>query len=370
VAGDGTITVTDKRNGRKLPGLNRFVDGGDRGDEYNYCAPQADALVSAPDGEPRVRVSAGAGTRTMSIEMTYRLPGGLSADRASRGASMADERIVSEITLTDGVPRVDIRTTVFNAAEDHRLRVHFPSGLKTDVSKADQHFGVINRPIALPRWDPETWTEQPMGTYPQKAFVSVDDGAHGLTIGNRGLPEYEVLDTPDGAEIAVTLLRCVGWLSRADLTSRRGGAGPQLRTPGAQLHGRHVFEYSIIPHEGTWEAAGANVLAVQHLRPMRARYNRHALGRLDAEGSLLEIESPAFQISAIKRAEDGDGVILRVYNTTDDEAETGIDLRPMPGPVTMVNLNEEPIVDVPRIDGQIYVSARPNEIVSLRFRPE
>jgi hypothetical protein len=36
----------------------------------------------------------------------------------------------------------------------------------------------------------------------------------------------------------------------------------------------------------------------------------------------------------------------------------------------MVNLNEEPIVDVPRIDEQIYVSARPNEIVSLRFRPE
>ena len=99
---------------------------------------------------------------------------------------MADERIVSEITLTDGVPRVDILTTVFNAAEDHRLRVHFPSGIQTAVSNADQHFGVIKRPIALPAWDPETWMEQPMGTYPQKAFVSVDDGVHGLTIANRG----------------------------------------------------------------------------------------------------------------------------------------------------------------------------------------
>ena len=104
--------------------------------------------------------------------------------------------------------------------------------------------------------------EQPMGTYPQKAFASVDDGTHGLTIGNRGLPEYEALNTPDGAEIAVTLLRCVGWLSRADLTSRKGGAGPQLRTPGAQLPGRHVFEYCIIPHDGAWEPAGAHVLAV------------------------------------------------------------------------------------------------------------
>ena len=65
----------------------------------------------------------------------------------------------------------------FNAAEDHRLRAHFPSGLPAGVSKADQHFGVIQRPVALPRWDPATWMEQPLGTYPQKAFVSVDDGA-------------------------------------------------------------------------------------------------------------------------------------------------------------------------------------------------
>jgi alpha-mannosidase len=369
-ADDGTITVVDKRSGgRTLAGLNRFVDGGDRGDEYNYCAPESDTFVRAPEGEPRVRVTAGAGTSTLTIEMTYRLPAGLSADRASRSASMADERIVSEITITDGVPRVDVRTTVFNAAEDHRLRVHFPSGVATEESKADQHFGVIKRPIALPRWDPETWMEQPMGTYPQKAFVSVDDGVHGLTIANRGLPEYEALATKDGAELAITLLRCVGWLSRADLTSRRGGAGPQLRTPGAQLPGRHVFEYSIIPHIGAWDAAEAHVLATQQLRPMRARWNRHALGRLGAEGSMLEIDSPAFQVSAIKRAEDGDGVIVRVYNTTDGEAEASIDLRPLRGTVEMVNLNEESLGGIPRVDGQVFVTARPNEIISLRFRP-
>jgi alpha-mannosidase len=300
--------------------------------------------------------------------MTYRLPAGLSADRASRSVSTADERIVSEITLTDGVPRIDVRTTVFNAAEDHRLRVHFPSGMRAETSKADQHFGVIERPIALPPWDPDTWMEQPMGTYPQKAFVSVDSGASGLTIANRGLPEYEALDTADGVEIAVTLLRCVGWLSRADLTSRRGGAGPQLRTPGAQLHGRHAFEYSIIPHAGTWEQAEAHVLAVQHLRPMRARWNRHGLGRIEAQGMLLEIDSPAFHVSAIKRAEDGDGVIVRIYNATSSDAEAAIDLKPMQGPVMLVNLNEESLAEIPRIDGQVLVSARPNEIISLRFR--
>ncbi len=369
-ADDGTLTVHDKRSGRTYAGLNRFVDGGDKGDEYNYCVPETETVVDRPAAPPRIRIETGAGVRSLVIEMTYRLPAGLAADRMSRSAATADERIVTTVTLTDGVPRADVRTVVFNAAEDHRLRAHFPSGLRTDVSKADQHFGVVERPIALPQWDPATWMEEPMGTYPQKAFVSVDDGAFGLTIGNSGLPEYEVLDGPSGATIALTLLRCVGWLSRSDISSRRGGAGPQLRTPGAQLHGRNVLDYSIIPHAGDWAAAGAHVLAVQALRPMRARWNRHGLGHLGARGQLLNVESPAFQVSGIKRAEDADGVIVRVYNTLNSEADTVVNLKPVTGDVTMTNLNEEHIAGIPRLRDGVAITARTNEIVTLRFLRE
>jgi len=365
---DGTLTVHDLRTGRQLRGLNRFVDGGDRGDEYNFCAPENDVLVDRPASKPSVRARSLAGTRSLEIEMTYRLPERLKEERSERSDALCDERITTTATLTDGVPRVDISTTIVNVAEDHRLRVHFPSGIRTAVSKADQHFGVIERPIGLPAWDPATWMEQPMGTYPQKAFVSVDDGTFGLTIANRGLPEYEVLDTEDGEEIAVTLLRCVGWLSRSDFYSRKGGAGPQLRTPGAQMHGRHTFEYSIIPHAGDWEAADAHVHAVQFLRLARARWNRHGLGHLSDEGSLVRVDSKAFQVSAIKRAEDGDGVIVRVYNATPHEAETRVDVPQLRGSVSLVNLNEEHIADVERGEGGVRIIARPNEIVTLRFR--
>jgi len=365
---DGTLRVLHKSSGRVLAGLNRFVDGGDRGDEYNFCAPERDTLVSAPAVAPAISATHLAGARTLTVDSTYRLPAALARTRDGRGDAACDERIVTTITLTDGVPRADVSTTVHNVAEDHRLRVHFPSGIRADVSKADQHFGVVERPLALPDWDPQTWMEQPLGTYPQKAFVSVDDGEFGLTVANRGLPEYEVLDTPDGAEIAVTLMRCVGWLSRSDIYTRRGGAGPQLRTPGAQLHGRHTFEYSIIPHAGDWESAGAHVEAVHFLRPMRARWNRHGLGHLGDAASLVQVSSEAFQVSAIKRAEDGDGVIVRVYNTTAHGAETLVDIPQLTGGVSMVNLNEEHIADVPRVQGGVAVVARPNEIVTLRFR--
>ncbi len=365
---DGTLTVLDKRTGRRYSGLNRFVDGGDRGDEYNYCPPEADTVVDRPASPPKIRVESAAGCRRLVIEMTYTLPASLAGDRASRSKAIASERIVSTVTLADGVPRADIEAVVFNAAEDHRLRAHFPSGIHTAVSKADQHFGVIERPLALPEWDPATWMEQPMGTYPQKAFVSVDDGEIGLTIANRGLPEYEVLDETGGATIALTLLRCVGWLSRSDISTRRGGAGPELRTPGAQLHGRNVLDYSIIPHAGSWADANAHVQAVQFLRPMRARYNRHGLGRFPAQSQLLQVDSPAFAVSAIKRAEDGDGVVVRVYNITAGEASAHVALTPLTGGATIVNLNEEPEAEVPIVRGGVPVHARPNEIISIRFR--
>ena len=115
---------------------------------------------------------------------------------------------------------------------------------------------------------------------------------------------------------------------------------------------------------------GMLLLAVQFLRPMRARWNRHGLGHIDARGQLLEVESPAFPVTAIKRAEDGDGVIVRLYNIFDTEAGTTVDLRPVSGPVQMTNLNEEPRADIPRLRGGVAVSGRPNEIVTLRWRRE
>ena len=43
---DGTLTITDKRTKAIFKGLNRFVDGGDAGDEYNYSPPGCDTFLS------------------------------------------------------------------------------------------------------------------------------------------------------------------------------------------------------------------------------------------------------------------------------------------------------------------------------------
>ncbi len=361
---DGSVTVRDKLSGRVLPGLNRLVDGGDRGDEYNHWAPSPDTVVDGPSAAPKISVvERGPARSTLQIDMTYLLPVGLTRDRRtrSRGRARCDARC--QVRLYTGVRRIDFRVEFDNEARDHRLRALFPTGVQSDVTHAEQHFGVITRPIAVPEAD-DTWMEQPVGTQPQKAFVDVNDGKRGLLLANRGLPEYEALPGPDGVTLALTLLRCVGWLSRPNVATRKGPAGPTVETPGAQCIGRHVFEYAVVPHEGGWESAFLE--AHRFSRPMRATVAAGS-GALPAAGSLVESKPAQLVVSAVKAAEDGRGLVVRVYNAGDRAVHGRVRLAEPHGQVQLVNLNEERLAEAPVEDGWVRVNARRNEIVSLLF---
>ncbi len=363
---DGTLNVLDKTTGRRLSGLNRFVDGGERGDEYNYCRPARDDLVDAPGRPPRIAVVEDGPSRwTLEVALDYSLPKALAEDRDDRSSDRVECPIVTKVSLYPGVGRIDIHSEVDNRAEDHRLRVHFPAGLQTDVSHAEQHFGVVTRPLAVPDWD-ETWSEEPVGTHPQKAFVDVSDGHHGLMLANRGLPEYEVLPGEEGVTIALTLLRCVGHLARFDIPSRPNLAGPLVPTPAAQVPGRHSFDYALIPHEGGWEAAWPE--AHRFAVPLRARRVQDGSGALPTEGALLALDGPAFAVSALKRAEDGEGVVVRLYNVSSGAASGRVRLAEPFERAEFVDMEESLLSEAPLADGWVRLEARPNQITNLRFR--
>ena len=141
--------------------------------------------------------------------------------------------------------------------------MHFAALILVDQADHDSHFDVVRRPVGVPEKDAD-WVEDPRPEVPQRAFTDISDGQVGLTIANRGLPEVEVLPGAVGSttEIALTLLRCVGWLSRDDLPVRQGHAGPAYETPGAQVPGSWSFDYSIIAHEGHWSQSRERGLRV------------------------------------------------------------------------------------------------------------
>ena len=361
---DGTLTVSDKRSHAVYAGLNRFIDGGDCGDEYNFSPPLNDTHISTGHLR-RLEVKHGAVQQSIEIELSLAVPRELAPDRKARSPEMVDLPVTTRISLAAGVPRVDIHTEVDNRARDHRLRVHFPVPFNAQEADFDGHFEIVRRPLALPAFD-DTWVEQPRPEKPQRAFTSLSDGKIGLTIANRGLPEAEALKTPSGAaEIAVTLLRCVGWLSRGDFSTRKGHAGPGMETPGAQLPGGHSFDYSILPQAGgipPFEQAYA------FQAPMRPVNTTLHAGSLPATSALVQASPREFVLSAIKSSEDRNGWIVRGYNLTDHPLEVKLTpWRPF-ARVEVANLAEEALdVLIPAADGSVLLPVGGHAIVTVKF---
>jgi alpha-mannosidase len=364
----GILTITDKRTGRVYKGLNSFSDGGNKGDEYNYCPPENDVIISSKKSDVLSIVAEETPcAKTLEIHKILNIPQGLTDDRKSRDEITLPLEIITRATISDGVERIDIDTYVDNSSSDHRLRVHFPTPFKVKSAFYDGHFDVIERPLGCAPPNP-AWPEDARPEVPQKAFTDVTDGENGLMIANRGLPEVEVIETEDGAEIALTLLNCVGWLSRDDFANRRGHAGPPLTpAPGAQMIGGHVFAYSIIPHKGTCKNAAD--LAYSFSSPMTALLTTVHDGNLPAGASMLEVEPSSFIISAIKPVEDGKGIIVRGYSIADET--TYVSLKPL----LKFKKAERSMLDETSIekitvqkDGSISFSAKPREIVTVRLK--
>jgi mannosylglycerate hydrolase len=360
---DGKLTVLDKRNGQTYRGLNRFVDGGDCGDEYNYSPPLSD---TQPVGRlKKVCMRQGPARQTLELTLEMRVPLSLTEDRKARSRESVAVQIASNVSLYPGVPRIDIHTRVDNRAKDHRLRVHFPAPFAVESADYDGHFEVIRRPLGLPEHD-ESWREEPRPEVPQRIFTDISDGTHALMIANRGLPEVEVLKTRTGSEIALTLLRSVGWLSRNDFSTRQGHAGPFMATPGAQMIGIWNFDYSIIPHSGNWEEAFTQAYGFE--TPLRAIGTTIHSGALPALSSLLLVEPQSFVVSTVKETEDGRGWLVRGYNITDDDIQVTVKPGKRFKRAERANLGEEKLAVLKTAsDGSVTFPARSHEIVTVVF---
>ena len=361
---DGTLTVADKLTGALYRGVNRFVDGGDRGDLYNYCPLEDDLLVRQPIASPQMTSEKDALRQSLRILMTYRLPKELSADRTGRSPETVDLKIVTEVSLYPGVRRIDFQTRVDNPARDHRVQVEFPAPIVSAYADAEQAFDVVRRPLDLPQ-DTQDWIEQPRPEAPMQNFVSISDGAIGLTLAARGLPEYQARKDHHGTTLALTLLRCVGWLSRDDLSTRSGHAGPALETPGAQEIGAHHFKYALIPAGGDWRNTFADAQAFA--APMRAVATSVHAGALAPAASFVEATPREFVISAIKPAEDGEGLIVRGYNISDQPIEVKLHFLRKFTRAVRVNLNETEIAPVNLRDArEITLAVGGKEIVTCK----
>lgn len=365
---DGTLTLTDKVHGAVYVGLNRFEDGGDRGDEYTYCPPEHDLMVGAPAAPPQIRrLDEGALGQSLLISQVYELPAHLTPQREVRSEAKVSVQISSHVQLVAGVRRVGIQTRVDNHAQDHRLRVLFPTDIHSNRAIVDGHFDRLVRTPPPPA-DTRTWVEQPQPTAPQNAFVAVAEDQRGFLLAAKGLPEYELIETKEGAILALTLLRCVGWLSREDLATRPGHAGPELATPGAQCLGSSTFEYSFIPFGDDLNAAAHAAYAFQ--APLQAVSAPLGNGTLPPSQRLLALEPSDLVLSALKPAETGEGFVVRFYNSSPAPVMGQVICALPVREAVLTNLLEQPIskpLPSPTV-GVFALEVAPKKIITLHIR--
>lgn len=361
---DGSLVIEDKETGDIYRDFNHFEDSGDAGDEYNYSPPEGQKVFTSKGTMADIRLMEDRPDRAIiRIELLLKLSRSLTGDRRGRSKGRVDEKITSFITLQKGARRIDIKTIVENKAKDHRLRAVFPTGIKTKESIAESTFGVIHRPTRTPQGD--GWIEKPSPTHPQARFVAVEDGGRGVAILNNGLPEYEV--TEDG-KIYLTLLRCVGWLSRDDLQTREAHtAGPKLKTPGAQCIGEHEFEYSILPYSGRWEEALVWKQAIDFNTPLIGS-RIEGEGRLPRQFSFLSVEPDELVISAIKKAEEDDSLTVRLHNITNRPVKGYIETYKEVNRALETDLNEEPKRELlVELNSKVPLTVKGSEIKTVKL---
>ncbi len=362
---DGSLSVTDKQSNLVYRGMNQFIDSGDCGDLYNYCPPQHDEYIHAR--MTHAEVEENVVSKQLTAHLLLHIPLKLSADRKSRSREKVDLPITTSINLVQGTPRLDIHTELDNPALDHRLKVLFPAPFTSQTILSDGHYELVERQIGLPGYD-NTWIEQPQPEVPQCQFSLVTDGKNSLTIANRGLPEVAARTKENGqVELAITLLRCVGWLSRDDITTRKGHAGPMgVATPKAQMLGHYSFDYSIIP--GNADTVPSIHQAYAFNAPLRLLNESVHPGTLPSRHTFIECTNPHFIITAIKLAEDGSGLVVRGYNMLSTPIDVSIKPDLLFKRADQLSLDEEPVKQLPvEPGGQLQVTIEGNIIYTIRF---
>ena len=243
VAADGTLTI--RTQDVVLAGVGRLVDGGDFGDSYNYAPPATDTLVEAPEDVSIDVLARGPLRGEIVVKRRFRWPLGLTDGGFARSEATVSTPVATRVELRAGEPFVRLGIEFENHSEDHRLRFHVPLPRHADGSAAEGQFAVVERGLTTEGGHGEV----PLPTFPARGWVD----AGGVAVLLDHVLEYEVVD---GRELALTLLRATGFISRNAHPWREEPAGPEVAIPDAQCRGAWSVGFALFPHGASWSEAG------------------------------------------------------------------------------------------------------------------
>jgi len=264
--------------------------------------------------------------------------------------------VTKEVIVYRDLPRTEFITKVNNKYPNIRLRVKFDTFKERMVYFRETQFGVVPEPTELFASLEKTGT--PAGIPNFLSWFCYGDGTRGITFMNRGIPATEIR----GSRVYLTLLRSVGALSTD------GDAGPLIPTPDAlELNRDYTFEYALQHHDGDWKQAEAYKHGQEfHHLPLAVQAN--SKGNLAQEFSFLELKPSNLILSALKKAEDSDEVILRFFETKGEETTAEIELFRRIERATVADLLEREEYELKSDGNRLTMEVKPFEIVTLKIK--
>lgn len=325
----GAITSCfNKEAGREALGpgtlgnlLTVYQDNGDAWDipmDYRERAPQRPRLKSTEivrDG-PRV-----------ALRHTY---------------STGKSTVRQDVVLFAGSRRVDFVTHVEWRESNKMLRTSFVPAANASEATCDIQFGSIRRPTHANT--PADWAKFEICAH---KWIDISDRGYGVALLNDCKYGHRV----QGIVLDLNLLRSPG---HPDPVADRG---------------EHEFTYSLYPHAGDHAAGGVARAGYELNVPLRVLAGSPGGGPLASSVSWFRVDTPDVVIETVKQAEDGQGVIVRLYEaagaSTRAELRCGFAL----AEIAETNLIEEDAgPDAVKAD-RLRLDFRPFEIRTLRLKP-
>ena len=261
--------------------------------------------------------------------------------------SFGRSKVTQSYTLTAGSARLDIDTDVDWHESEKVLKARFPVDVHAERSSSEIQFGHVQRPThANTSWDHARFE------ICAHRWVHVGESGYGVAVAN---------DSTYGHDITREAREGGGTTTAIRLTLLRAPHSPDPRTDQDQ----HRFTYALVPGAGIREAVDAGYALNLPLR---------VLPHDPAAPPLVEVDTPAVRVEAVKLAEDRTGdVVVRLYESEGGRAEPTVRLGFGCSAARVVDLLERPLGQahsaLPVQDDAVRLSLRPFEVVTLRLSP-
>jgi alpha-mannosidase len=245
---------------------------------------------------------------------------------------------VRDIVLDAGSARVDVNTTADWHEKHILLKVAVPSSAHNDRATFEIPYGSIERPTTR-----NTPAEKGKFEVPALQWADLSDATHGVSLLNDCKYGYDA----KGNVLRLSLLR-----------------SPEWPDPHAD-EGRHEFTYSLYPHGGTWREALTVRRGYELNYPLLVKQIEKHDGQFKVEYSFLELQPDNVVLTAVKKAEEEDALILRFYEWAGKETDVRLRLPAGALDASETDLMERPTAELSLHDGSTTVHVKPYEIKTL-----